>query len=279
MNSFNDIMYPMLVLGIIGAGGIFTGTNPSYTPLELTHHFKTSGTRYIITEPEMLESTLKAAKECNIPRSNILIFNVLGQPIPNDFRSWETLLECGEADWIRFDDLDTARRTEAARLFSSGTTGLPKAAMLSHHNLVAQHILVFDDDIRDFETRRLLCLPMFHAAIAPIAHTSTLKSGYTAIVMRRFELEPFLANIEKHKITDLLLVPPLVIATIMSPLAKKYSLLSLKVIRCGAAPLGKGPQKTFEDLVGGAAPFTQVWGKLLGLELIYVLIQSEIRHD
>ena len=262
MNSFNDIMYPMLVLSIIGSGGIFTGSNPSYTPLELTHHFKTSGTRYIITEPEMLDSTLKAAKECRIPNANILVFNVLGQPVPEGFRSWETLLDHGEADWLRFDKLETARKTEAARLFSSGTTGLPKAAMLSHHNLVAQHTLVFDDYITDFETRRLLCLPMFHAAIAPIAHTSTLKSGYVAIVMRRFELEPFLANIEKHEISDLLLVPPLVIATIMSPLTKKYDLRSIKAIRCGAAPLGKGPQKTFEDLIGGAAPFTQVWGKL-----------------
>ena len=265
VNAFNDIIYPMLVLGTIGAGGIYTGTNPSYTPHELTHHFRTSGTEFIITEPEMLKTVTIAAEECRIPRKNILILNVLGQPIPQGFSSWETLMNHGEAEWERFDNLETAKTTEAARLFSSGTTGLPKAVMLSHHNLIAQHTLVYDGDKRDFEPRRLLCLPMFHAATAPLCHTTTLKDGHLGVVMRRFELEPFLANIEKYKITDGLFVPPLVIAIIMSPITRKYDLRSLTMARCGAAPLGKGPQKRLEELMGETAPFTQVWGERFAL--------------
>lgn len=50
----------------------------------------------------------------------------------------------GEEDWLRFDDLKTAQETTAAMLFSSGTTGLPKAVAISHHNLVAQNELVFE---------------------------------------------------------------------------------------------------------------------------------------
>ncbi|BCR90211.1 uncharacterized protein ACHE_60097A [Aspergillus chevalieri] len=42
IHAFNDIYYSMLVLAIVGAGGIFTGTNPSYTPMELEHPFKES---------------------------------------------------------------------------------------------------------------------------------------------------------------------------------------------------------------------------------------------
>ena len=252
----------MLFLGIIGAGGIFTGTNPSYTPFELIHHIRTSQVQYIITEPEMLDNVFSAASECNIPHENILIFNVHGQAVPEGFKSWETLLKQGEMDWVRFDDVETAKKTEAARFFSSGTTGLPKAVMLSHHNLVAQHTLVYGSDQRDYESRRLLCLPMFHVATAPLSHTSTLKAGALGVVMRRFELEPFLANIEKYQISDLLMVPPLVIAIIMSPLTSKYDLRSLRMGRCGAAPLGKGPQKKLEAVMGDNARFTQVWGKL-----------------
>jgi len=254
-------MYSMLVLGTIGAGGIFTGTNPSYTPYELIHHIRASKAQFLITEPEMLKPMLAAAKECEIPRSRILIFNVLGQPLPEGFKSWETLLDHGEADWVRFDDLETGKRTEAGRFFSSGTTGLPKAVMMSHHNLVAQHTLYYGTDRRDFETRRLLCLPMFHVATAPTSHTSTLKAGDLGVVMRRFDLQPFLKNVEEYQISDLLMVPPLVIATIMSPMTKNYDLSSVKMTRCGAAPLGKGPQNTFMKLIGGSAPFTQVWGE------------------
>ena len=266
-------MYSMLVLGIIGSGGVYTGTNPSYTPYELVHHIHSSETQFLITEPEMLEPVLQAAKECNIPRSRILIFNVQGQPVPKGFKSWETLLEQGEEDWVHFDDLETAQKTEAARFFSSGTTGLPKAVTMSHHNLVAQHTLFLGNEKRDFVTKRLLCLPMFHVAIAPTAHTSTLKEGNEAVVMRRFDLQQSLINIEKYGITDLLLVPPLVIAIIMSPLTKKYDLRSVRFARCGAAPLGKGPQKMLQNLIRGNAPFTQVWGECLRLRRLAVVLR------
>lgn len=56
--------------------------------------------------------------------------------------SWIELTQRGEQDWIRFNDKDLAQSTPACLLFSSGTTGLPKAALLSHHNLVAQHTLL-----------------------------------------------------------------------------------------------------------------------------------------
>ena len=78
--------------------------------------------------------------------------------------------------------------------------------------------------------------------------------------MRRFELEAFLAAIERHQINVLGIVPPLVIAIIMSPLTKKYSLRSLKKIRCGAAPLDKGSQARFKALCGPGCTFTQVLG-------------------
>lgn len=80
--------------------------------------------------------------------------------------------------------------------------------------------------------------------------------------MRRFDLEPMLSSIEKFKITELPVVPPLVIAIIMSPLTKKYSLRSVRAASSGAAPLGPGPQSKLRDLLcqEPLAVCNQVWG-------------------
>ncbi|KAI9731739.1 MAG: hypothetical protein M1834_004528 [Cirrosporium novae-zelandiae] len=260
LHGFNDVNYPMVVLGVIAAGGVFTGTNPAYTQHELIHNIKIAKVKYLISEPEIFEPLLAAGKECHIPTENIWVFDNSGQQLPKGFCSWTTLMQHGEQDWVCFDDEEMSKNTTAARLFSSGTTGLPKAAMLSHHNLIAEHTLVVEIVPCPHERSRILCMPMFHAAIFPSAHTACLREGATGYVLRRFELEYFLASIEKYRISDLGIVPPIVIATIMSPITNKYSLRSVRAATCGAAPLGKEPQGRFEALLADGAPFTQVWG-------------------
>lgn len=87
----------------------------------------------------MLGTIKKAADECNISGNHIWLLDYHNQNIPTGFRSFRALFSSGEEDWVRFDDRSISENTTAAYLFSSGTTGLPKAAVLSHYNLVAQH--------------------------------------------------------------------------------------------------------------------------------------------
>lgn len=146
----NQINYSILVLAIIGAGGVFTGSNPAYTQYELAHHIKASESKFLISEPEILNSLLDAAQQTGISKENVWVFDNLGQAIPNGMKSWKELLKFGEDDWIRFDDLKVAQTTAAARLFSSGTTGLPKAVTITHLNLIAQHELVLGANPRPY---------------------------------------------------------------------------------------------------------------------------------
>ncbi|THX36379.1 hypothetical protein D6D11_09447 [Aureobasidium pullulans] len=69
-------------------------------------------------------------------------------------------------------------------LFSSGTTGLPKATQISHYNLVAQHVLVHENPQHpeSYPVSRIMSLPMFHAAAAPYTHLSSLRAGYPVFV-------------------------------------------------------------------------------------------------
>jgi 4-coumarate--CoA ligase len=101
---------------------------------------------------------------------------------------------------------------------------------------------------------------MFHVSNVPRAHTSPLRGGIKTYVMRRFELESWLRNIQRFQITEANMVPPMVIQVINSPLTKKYSLSSIRNSWVGAAPLAAEPQARYKALLRPDTPFNQVWG-------------------
>ncbi|KAF2718043.1 AMP-binding enzyme [Polychaeton citri CBS 116435] len=260
IHSFNDIHYPIFFHGIAAAGGCFAGTNPAYTPGELCHTLKSARVKYVLVQPALLEAMEKACQQAGLPRDRIIIFNPNGEPCPPGYLQWSDLLSHGEKDWIRFNDLETAKNTTAALLFSSGTTGLPKAAILSHYNFVAQQTLVYDTQDRPWTPIRLYALPMFHAAMTPSACCGPLREGGEGYVLPRFDPEAWFWANERYKVTDIAFVPATAIMTVNSPLRYKYSLKSARVAFCGAAPMDKMLQARVQDLMGEGATITQVWG-------------------
>lgn len=267
----------MAFLGIIGAGGVFAGTNPSYTPYELAHTIRTADVRYLLVEPSLLRNAISAAKSTSIPLSRIIVFNPPGSdaatqssPLQSQhaLHDWQWLLSHGSSDWYRFSDHATATSTTATRLFSSGTTGLPKALNLTHHNLIAQHTLVMEHPsyaprrLAAYTIRRLLCTPMFHVSQVCRTHATPLRSGDVSVVMRRFEVAAWLRNIERFAITEVNTVPMMVNAVVNSDLPGKpgYSMATLRNSWCGAAPLRKEQQARFRKLLREDCPFNQVWG-------------------
>ncbi|KAF1841669.1 AMP-binding enzyme [Cucurbitaria berberidis CBS 394.84] len=268
IHSFNSIYYPIIVLGIIGCGAINTGTNPSYTSYELTYAIRSSQAKLIICDPDVLgDRIVTAAKDCGVPTEKILALDSapISSPAQSSikgFNSWRTLLSHGEEDWIRFDDKHTSENTTALLFFSSGTTGLPKLTQLSHYNLIAQHTLVFEHQPRPYALKRLVALPMFHAATAPSTHISPLRAGHPQFIMRRFEPTAFLDNVKKFQITDLILVPPQVTSLLSHPLPvtrKQDRLKSVKCVYGGGAPLDSHTQSHFQTLLPTGSPFTQIW--------------------
>lgn len=257
-------------MAVIGAGGLEVGTNPSYTQAELSHGVRVAKIKFVLAEPEILPNMLEALRENGIDVGSKLF--VLGTPatagLPKGRRSWRELLNHGEEDWIRFNDEKTATDTVAQLYYTSGTTGLPKCAVTTHRNLVAQHQLFFEANPRKYPMKLILAMPFFHVGIAPQVFTSVIREGREAYVMRRFDLVPYLTYHTKYQLTEVFTVPPMINAIVMSGLAdetsknyrKDCSLRSVQNGTAGAAPMSGDLQARFSRLIAPGGTFTPVWG-------------------
>jgi acyl-CoA synthetase (AMP-forming)/AMP-acid ligase II len=148
-----QIYYPLLFLAVIGAGAVFVGSNPGYKEIELTSLLETSKASLVITAPDLLPTVQTVTKKLRISDSRVLVF-AEALDTPDGFRSWFELFQHGEDDWIQFDNEKTARETPACLVTTSGTTGLPKMAVLSHHAWVALNCVIDDPNPKPYQIKR-----------------------------------------------------------------------------------------------------------------------------
>ncbi|KAL8670939.1 MAG: hypothetical protein Q9168_004539 [Polycauliona sp. 1 TL-2023] len=259
INAFNDIYYSILMLAIIGAGGRFTGSNPSYTSFELNHHIRTSHAKFLVAEPPMLATTLQSAEDCGIPATRVYTFDTKDEAPVTGQKSWTNLFEHGEADWVTFKDPSDAKSTISTLSFTSGTTGFPKAAMISHLYAITQLETLAAQD-PPYDVSRLICIPAFHAFALPLLTGCAIRLQQTAYIMRRFDLGAFLGSIRRFQVTEIPLVPTVLIAMLTSPQTTKEDLKSLRSVFVAGSPLRSSTQRNFQSLLHRDALVTQVWG-------------------
>ncbi len=220
--------YAVVFLGVASAGGINTTVNSLYSTSDLVHQFKDSKAKFLLTIPDFLDRALPAAKECGIEE----VF-VLGES--EGLTPFSDLLDNdGSAPNIEIDP----KKDLVALPYSSGTTGLSKGVMLTHENLIANMVLSCQPNPVDETDSMIGVLPFFHIYGMVLILNLAIYRGATLVTMPRFELEHFLQMVQDYKITCLNLVPPIVLALAKHPLVENYDLSSVRIIGCGAAPLG-----------------------------------------
>jgi 4-coumarate--CoA ligase len=138
---------------VVGAGGVFSCANPGLKGDEAVQHYRKSGTKFVIAGEEILPLVLDAASKADVLPSHIYSFAKRPASAPRDGRYWTDLVDQKEEDWIRFDNEKRSRGTVAALFPTSGTTGPPKQAMISHYNLVASGALLDDTHVKPFQVR------------------------------------------------------------------------------------------------------------------------------
>lgn len=233
--------YAIAFFAIASLGGIVTTINPVYTDREIEHQLKDSGARFLVTMPGCLEKVAGAARAANV--EEVFVFGEGEGATP--FAS--LLVETDEP----LPEVEINPREDIVALpYSSGTTGLPKGVMLTHHNLVS-NLRQMDGLDYFYDTDKLVCvLPLFHIYGLVVIMNMGLYTGTTIVMLPRFELEAFLQAAQDYEITLAHLVPPIVLALSKHPVVDNYKLPRLRTIFSGAAPLGPELTQACMDRLG-----------------------------
>jgi acyl-CoA synthetase (AMP-forming)/AMP-acid ligase II len=232
--------YAIAFHAVATLGGIVTPINPLYTRYEIAHQLKDSGARFLVTVPGCCDKVDEAAQDAGI--EELFVFG----SAPNATSFDSLLVDNGRAEQVEIDPLEDL----IALPYSSGTTGLPKGVMLTHHNLVA-NVCQMEGLHYFYETDTLICvLPMFHIYGLVVVLNMGLYSGSTIVTMPRFELESFLQAVQDYNVSLAHLVPPIVLALSKHPVVDNYKLPNLKTIFSGAAPLGEELTRACMDRLG-----------------------------
>jgi acyl-CoA synthetase (AMP-forming)/AMP-acid ligase II len=217
--------YAVVFHGVAMAGGAVTTINPTYTEREVHHQLDDAGATLLITVGMFLDTARQAAEGTQVKE----IFVIGGGDGVSDFT--ELLGEpLAEQVPVSIEDI-------VVLPYSSGTTGLSKGVMLTHHNLVANIVQSLAGITLTPDDAFVAVLPFFHIYGMQVLMNMGLTAGSTIVTMPRFDLEQFLALHQEHGMTRAFVAPPMVVALAKHPLVDSYDLSALRLIFSGAAPL------------------------------------------
>lgn len=209
-------------------GGVVTTINPLYTAEEVAHQLEDAGAKYLVTIPQLLDKALDAANDTQV--EEIFVFGEAKGATPFD-----SLFEAEE----RMPPAPINPREDLCALpFSSGTTGLPKGVMLTHHNLVSNMYQMEQMNLFNEDDNLICVLPLFHIYGLMVILNLGLYKGATIVTVPRFELEQFLRLMQDYRVTFAHVVPPILLALTKHPAVDSYDLSNLRTVFSGAAPLG-----------------------------------------
>lgn len=226
------------------AGAIPTLLNPSCREREVRYQLENSGTALLITDAANIEG-ISLAGLPNLRR----VFCTREQG--SGSQPFSDLLKPASGTLPRLDQ--GSQNTLAALPYSSGTTGLPKGVMLSHHNLVANVYQLLGPGAVTLNTAdNILCfLPLYHIYGLNVMLNPALLVGATLVLMPRCQVAHLTTLLMEESITMMPLVPPAMNALCLAAEAGQFPKdHKVQWVKSGAAPLAPDLPRRFTALTG-----------------------------
>ncbi|KAF2164344.1 hypothetical protein M409DRAFT_25223 [Zasmidium cellare ATCC 36951] len=237
----NTIWYPLALWATVRVGGRINGASPAYNTNEMSYALKVAKTKFLFTLPGSLDVATAAAQNVGIPKSNIFLLegHAPGLLTIHDLIALGT--QHPPVPSYTIPPNTTNKQICGYLNFSSGTTGLPKAVMLSHHNIIAQcHQLRQIQLLEPGEPYSILAVtPLFHiTGLVRYIHYPIFMNG-SSILLPSFTMPSMLDAILTYKIRELILVPPILIRIVRDPIVDTYLPALRRVVKrwsSGSAP-------------------------------------------
>jgi long-chain acyl-CoA synthetase len=270
---------PQYVIGYYAClriGAVVVGNNPLYTERELSHQLKDAGIEVVVIL-EQLYPVLASIRD-EVALREVIVTKVTdfmpfptnklapikmkkeakhhGEPWPpvppgSKVRWWSDLMRGSypEAPAVKVD----AKNDLAGLIYTGGTTGLSKGAMLSHYNLLSNIMQgrAWFPGMQEGKESMMCVLPFFHSFGMTVCMNIGIFLAAKLVLEVRFELEATLKSVQRERPTMFPGVPRLYIAINEAKETPNYDLSSIKACFSGAAPLPTAVQEKFENLTGG----------------------------
>jgi 4-coumarate--CoA ligase len=140
--SGNNLFFPVAFLGIVMAGGIFTGANPGFVARELAYQLKDADAKFLFCTDSSLELGIEAAQSVGMGKDRIFrfddeLFEGTGTSRLG-VKNWASLIQSEDVGRkFRWHVPEDPKDAICCLNYSSGTTGVPKGVMITHYNYVA----------------------------------------------------------------------------------------------------------------------------------------------
>jgi long-chain acyl-CoA synthetase len=233
----NVAEFAAVYYGVLRAGGVVVPMNPLLKAREVAYYLADSGARLIFAWHAFAGEAQGGAEQAG------------SQVIVVEPAAWAGLLASADPDTrvAGKDDDDTA-----VILYTSGTTGQPKGAELTHGNL-ARNTEVMTTDLIQLMPDDVIFggLPLFHAFGQTCTLNTAVAAGASLTLLPRFSAREALEIMAEHRVTVFAAVPTMYVALLHYPDRADYDLSALRVCVSGGAAMPVEVLRGFEEAFGG----------------------------
>ena len=234
---------------IARVGAVINPINVMLTPEEVSFVVKDCGAKVLISSQDK-GSALLGIKE-DLPLKEIILF---AAEVPSGARSFDELLEGSPSE---FDDVEIEAEALSTIGYTSGTTGHPKGAMLSHRAVLLNSSMTANVHARTSSDTTVTGLPCAHV-YGNVVMNGAFLIGMTLVLLERFEEQAALQAIQQYRATMLEGVPTMYMYLLNYPDLERYDLSSLTRCTVGGQTMPVSRMLEVEQRFG--CPLIELWG-------------------
>ena len=251
---------PQVAIATLAAwmrGAVVVPANPMYTLKDISYLLDDCGASILLCEEDLFQTELK--DKCRVIVTSPLDLLDRRYEVPEQLKGAQKKQFKGTMDFVdlitekpdaTFDMIKPAPEDLAYLVYTSGTTGPPKGAMISHANIV-YNCRVYEAAVRlDRKDIVLGVAPLFHIT-GIVAHLAiSFRLGIPLVLFNRFDVLETLRLIEKYRVTFTVASITVYIALLNHPEAPSFDIGSFTKAYSGGAPVSPSTVKQLEDVLG-----------------------------